>query len=260
MNHRLKTLCTGLFVWSQCILGQVSLSLPDTTVPQGAQIALPVWVAGFNNVGSFSLTISFDKSVLQYTGVVNQPGIGNFFSTPATTANNSGAVNLSWFSANPSLSIEAGKLLDLLFTYNGGTSTVAFTNTVPSSVTDASGSNLQALYRNGRVRSQAVSAIEGGGAIPGRHSLGQNYPNPFNPTTAISFQLSTTSQVALKVYDVLGRGITTLVSEVRPPGTYTVHWDGSALPSGVYYYRLQALSIVGLQDPFIETRKMVLSK
>jgi hypothetical protein len=59
--------------------------------------------------------------------------------------------------------------------------------------------------------------------------------------------------VSLKVFDVLGREVATLVNEVRPPGVYTVRWDASSLPSGVYYYRLQA-------GAFVESKKMVLMK
>ncbi len=83
--------------------------------------------------------------------------------------------------------------------------------------------------------------------------LFQNYPNPFNPTTLIKFEVPSTRFVSLKVYDVLGRLVKTLVDEVKRPGIYDVTFDGSALPSGVYFCRLQA------EDTFI-TRKLVLVK
>jgi hypothetical protein len=81
--------------------------------------------------------------------------------------------------------------------------------------------------------------------------LEQNYPNPFNPTTIINYQISELSFVTLKVYDVLGNEIATLVNEEKPIGSYEVKFDASSLPSGVYFYRLQAGS-------FVETKKMVL--
>jgi hypothetical protein len=86
--------------------------------------------------------------------------------------------------------------------------------------------------------------------IPTKTTLSQNYPNPFNPTTAIGYQLSTVSYATLKVYDVLGREVATLVNEVKQPGTYTVQWNAIGMASGVYFYRLQAGS-------FTETRKLV---
>lgn len=76
--------------------------------------------------------------------------------------------------------------------------------------------------------------------FPVRFTLEQNYPNPFNPTTAISYQLSAVSNVTLKVYDVLGRGVTTLVNKRQNPGTYNVTFNATDLPSGVYFYRLDA--------------------
>jgi len=89
--------------------------------------------------------------------------------------------------------------------------------------------------------------------LPTETTLRQNFPNPFNPTTAISFQLLASGFVSLKIFDVLGREVATLVSEMRQPGAHTVRWDGSALPSGVYYYRLRT-------EAFDQTRKMILMK
>jgi photosystem II stability/assembly factor-like uncharacterized protein len=84
-------------------------------------------------------------------------------------------------------------------------------------------------------------------------NLKQNYPNPFNPTTKINYQIPELSFVTLKVYDVLGNEIATLVSEEKPAGSYEVEFSAMGLPSGIYFYKLQAGS-------FIETKKMVLLK
>ena len=74
--------------------------------------------------------------------------------------------------------------------------------------------------------------------VPNTFELEQNYPNPFNPTTTIVFKLPNESKVQLKVFDTLGREITTLVNGVRPAGTYKTIFDGNNLASGVYIYRL----------------------
>jgi hypothetical protein len=83
--------------------------------------------------------------------------------------------------------------------------------------------------------------------LPTELKLFQNYPNPFNPITTIKYSvpqetkgLSSLQLVSLKVYDMLGRIVTTLVNEVKPAGTYEVHFDGSKIASGVYVYRLAA--------------------
>ncbi|MEG8946385.1 alpha-amylase family glycosyl hydrolase [Rosettibacter firmus] len=84
-------------------------------------------------------------------------------------------------------------------------------------------------------------------------SLSQNYPNPFNPTTFINYQIPSTSNVILKVYDILGREVTTLVNEVQQAGRYEIKFNASDLPSGVYFYRIQA-------GNFSDTKKMILLK
>jgi len=81
----------------------------------------------------------------------------------------------------------------------------------------------------------------------------QNYPNPFNPVSHLEFGISDLGFVSLKVYDVLGREIKTLVNEIKPAGTYKIEFDGSNFASGVYFYRLEA-------GDFIQTKRMVLIK
>jgi len=89
--------------------------------------------------------------------------------------------------------------------------------------------------------------------LPTEFSLSQNYPNPFNPSTSIQYAVSSRQFVSLKVYDVLGNEVATLVNEEKPAGNYTVEFNGIGLPSGIYFYRLQTGS-------FVETKKMVLLK
>lgn len=90
-------------------------------------------------------------------------------------------------------------------------------------------------------------------SAPQKFYLSQNYPNPFNPSTKISWQLAVDSWTILKVYNILGKEIATLVNEQKTAGHYEVIFDASELPSGTYYYRLQA-------GNFVETRKMILMK
>jgi hypothetical protein len=89
--------------------------------------------------------------------------------------------------------------------------------------------------------------------VPGQFSLAQNYPNPFNPVTVISYQLAVNSFVTVRVYDLLGREVATLVNEQKPAGVYTARWDATHFASGVYFYRLQA-------GAFSDTKKLLLLK
>ena len=83
--------------------------------------------------------------------------------------------------------------------------------------------------------------------------LYQNYPNPFNPNTIITYNVASLSNVSLKVYDILGREIATLVNEEKPVGTYELNWNATNIPSGVYFCRMNA-------GEYVQTRKMVLLK
>jgi hypothetical protein len=89
--------------------------------------------------------------------------------------------------------------------------------------------------------------------VVSKFKLEQNFPNPFNPTTTIKYQIPELSFVTLKVYDVLGSELEILVSENKPVGSYEIEFNATGLPSGIYFYRLQAGS-------FVETKKMILLK
>lgn len=88
---------------------------------------------------------------------------------------------------------------------------------------------------------------------PKKYFLSENYPNPFNPVTKISFDIPERSPVTLKIYDVNGREVGTLVNETKEAGFYTVSFDASSLSSGVYFYRM-------ISDDFVMARKMLLLK
>ena len=94
-----------------------------------------------------------------------------------------------------------------------------------------------------------------------KYYLCNSYPNPFNPSTRIRYSVPQTSNVVIKVFDVLGNEVETLVNEEKPAGTYELNWYAESLPSGTYFYQLRT------DDPstnsgqgFIETKKMVLMK
>ena len=103
-----------------------------------------------------------------------------------------------------------------------------------------------------RPLSQMVTEVESTSNIqPDIFGLAQNYPNPFNPSTRILYQVSSNSHVSLKVYDVLGNEVATLVNEYQPSGSYEMDFVAENLASGIYFYKLHAGTLV-------ETKKMIL--
>ena len=89
--------------------------------------------------------------------------------------------------------------------------------------------------------------------VPERFSLDQNYPNPFNPLTVIRYQLPVQSRVTLKIYDVLGQEVATLVNEIQDAGFKSVKWNAGSMASGMYMYRIVA-------GTYSEVRKMMIIK
>ena len=91
------------------------------------------------------------------------------------------------------------------------------------------------------------------GNQPSEYLLMQNYPNPFNPNTTINFTIAQTTLVTLKIFDVLGNEVSILVNQEVPSGNHNVQFNSSGLPSGLYFYTLNA-------GNFVETKKMILMK
>ena len=104
-----------------------------------------------------------------------------------------------------------------------------------------------------RPLSEIVTSVNDEITQPTEFILEQNYPNPFNPSTKIKYSIPQSSNIAIKVFDILGNEIETLINEEKPAGTYELTWNAVNLPSGVYFYRLRSGS-------FVETKKMVLLK
>ena len=100
---------------------------------------------------------------------------------------------------------------------------------------------------------QLMALVKGEVGVPAEYGLAQNYPNPFNPVTSIEYSVAGNVQATLKVYNVLGQEVVTLVDEVQEPGQYSVSWDAGDVASGVYFYRLNA-------GDFSATKRMVLMK
>jgi hypothetical protein len=132
-----------------------------------------------------------------------------------------------------------------LFTYDGNNNQIEALN---QSWVDSSWVNVDRY-----IYSYIITDIKESESKLNTFNLSYNYPNPFNPSTKIKYSVPLSSNVELKVFDILGNEIETLVSEEKPAGTYEVTWHAANLPSGVYFYQLKTGS-------FMETKKMVLKR
>ncbi len=103
------------------------------------------------------------------------------------------------------------------------------------------------------LKNNAIELNLSGTAVITEYSLEQNFPNPFNPSTRIKFQIPEDGFVTLKVYDILGNEVTTLINEQKPQGIFEVNFNASSLASGVYIYKIQA-------GDFVSSKKMLLLK
>lgn len=112
---------------------------------------------------------------------------------------------------------------------------------------------LTGMIINGVTYGNIVNIDKPQESFPSKFKLFNNYPNPFNPTTTITYSIQKDGLVSLKVYDILGKEVASLVNEPKIAGTYNVEFNASNLPSGIYFYRIRA-------GAFVDTKKLILLK
>jgi len=184
------------------------------------------------------------------------------FTASVTQLNNENAVELSWITAtelnNSGFNVER-KTKDtdwenIGFVDGHGTSTEAQSYSfVDRGLTSGSYSyRLKQVDFDGSFTNHMLSETIEIGSVT-TFALEQNYPNPFNPATIINYQIPVEGQVSLKVYDMLGNEVATLVNEIKTAGEHQIEFNAGAISSGIYFYRLQS-------GNFIETKRMMLMK
>jgi hypothetical protein len=125
---------------------------------------------------------------------------------------------------------------------------------IDDDITDMEGQIAKGLFKPIEKAKSIASQV----AVPKEAGISQNYPNPFNPISVIRYQLSDVSNVSLKVYDILGREVATLVDEMKEAGYYTASFDGSKLSSGVYFTRFVVKPLSGRS--FVQVKKILLTR
>ncbi|HEX9006556.1 MAG TPA: DUF1501 domain-containing protein [Bacteroidota bacterium] len=167
-------------------------------------------------------------------------------------------VNGGLVGANPVLPASAGVNDNLAMQYDfRSVYATILQDWFGASGTELSAVLLKSFQKLPLITPSSILAVEEPQQVPQSFGLDQNYPNPFNPSTTISYELASPSDVTLTIYDALGREVTRLVSSPQAGGRYTVRWDGSRLSSGTYFYRLEARSTAG-SGSFVQTKEMTL--
>jgi hypothetical protein len=185
--------------------------------------------------------------------------------TSFTATADFGVVELSWITAtetnNQGFEVQrsaGGEFETIAFVEGNGTTTeVQAYSYVDRNVNVGSYNyRLKQIDFNGTFEYSDVVEVDV--PAPAEYALDQNYPNPFNPSTKVAFRLAVDSKVSLKVFDVLGQEVATLVNTNLAAGSHNVNFDASSLNSGVYLYRIEATGIDGTN--FVDVKKMILTK
>ena len=211
---------------------------------------------------------------LNYTGLSFSPISGKLWATTRephdsiytinTTNGAASAVgSTGLFAINSSLTFNTAGNLYALIDNGSGEDYLATVDTLTGIPTLVSESPIAVHNLRAIAMISVLTSVDMGPKkqMPKSYALLQNYPNPFNPTTTISYQLPVSSNVTLKIFDLLGREVTTLVNERKDAGTYSVRWNASGFASGMYLVRIQARPTNGGQaGSFVDTKKVLLMK
>lgn len=195
----------------------------------------------YNTLASFHAATGYENGSIWFSG--SGSPTGTFTVAPDSLPANGGTVTLQWTSVNATSA-------SISYTI-GSVDTAITVNTNGSISINVSVSTLFTLTLAGPFGTTTLNARVIAGSTPLDYFLNQNYPNPFNASTTIEFGLPKDENVSLKVYDLLGREIATLVEGMQASGVHVTQWNPKAAASGVYRYRLNAGS-------YSKTRRMVI--
>ena len=224
-------------------------------------------IASYDSLNSFGY--AYDSNgipVSDYVGAAlisdNNYGfyaIDNGDTTGGSNAPSSFTDKTKWITISSGVASTHKGPADISFVVSGGPYDIPANHHINVAFAIAGGRDLDELttaIKNARIKYASLPtdvARDDNSSLPVKFDLMQNYPNPFNPATTIGFSIPSQGNVQLKIYDILGREVTTLVNKVMSPGNYKILFNADSLPSGVYIYKLSA-------NGYIQAKKMLLLK
>jgi hypothetical protein len=198
---------------------------------------------------SVGQTASYTLSVTRSSGTFSTGGVDVAVSSGTLALGSSTRIKLSGGEIVHSSKFTGATTKTFSYTAPGTTGTVTM------AITGAAGTN-PPTWNHGTSLTITITPATGiikNEETASSYSLAQNYPNPFNPVTKISYSIPKSSNVTLKIYDILGQEVASLVNEKQDIGSYSVEFDASKLTSGIYYYKIEA-------GEFTSVKKMTLVK
>jgi hypothetical protein len=258
-----KTDPSGNFIWSKSYSASEyddftaaaeddngNLYLTGTSVSSGNR---NIWLVKTDPLGNHIFTKTYGGSDEEWGYDIKRANDGNFIVTGSNRSNSSGLAQL-WLLK---IDDQGDTLWTKLFTSVNGSIGYSVIQTADDGLAvtgtaaiSGAGPEVWAI----RLKAEGSTSVDDNiFTLPETFFLEQNYPNPFNPTTKIGWQSPFGSHQVLKVFDVLGNEVATLVDEYKPAGSYEVEFNGSELSSGIYYYKLTT-------DFFSDVKKMLILK
>ncbi len=227
------------------------LQIPSVTFKEQGTVDIPISVASANNINSLEVMVQYDPTVINYQSFSQQMLDKGYVVSAREMAPGTA---MFVFASGKTLfgEFDPGKII---LRFVNGSPAVGSVGKTFYKINDTQ-------FKEGPSFTFSVTGIEENNLtnknIPDKFEISQNYPNPFNPSTMINYSLPIASHVTIKIFDLLGQEIKTLVNEERSAGVYSVQWNGDnnmgvKVSSGTYIYRVAAGS-------FVQTKKMVLLK
>ncbi|HVO75569.1 MAG TPA: T9SS type A sorting domain-containing protein, partial [Ignavibacteriaceae bacterium] len=192
---------------------------------------------GVKGIAAINLALSFDPSVLN----IIEANSGNLTKSFSLEKRNleGGSINLV-LNCNKGILEESGELIRLRLAINSSQTLSTYLHFDSAKVQDENTCSLNILnLKDGQIKiTTGVDKMDNN--IPSSYFLSQNYPNPFNPSTKFRYEIPAENKVLIKIYDILGREVATLVNDYQKAGSYQVEWNAGKFASGVYFYSIKA--------------------
>ncbi len=260
----MKKICivlSGLFILSSLTSAQNNITIRTKSTPAGDTGTFRIIMKNDLAVNGLNFVIRYDPGVIKPLAI-DPTGKATLLGGSGGSGFGGDRISfLVYDNGSNKFAADSGEIFSVRYrvadsVHNPTSTPLAF---VEGMVADSSSQPVAFEYFNGAIPI-VLGVHDRPQNLPLVFRLEQNYPNPFNPTTTVRYEIPRSSFVTLKVYNILGQEVVTLVREKREPGRYEVQFDGSKFSSGVYFYRLDADGLNGVKRFSREVQKMMLVK